>query len=97
MKTKEEIKEMIEVARALSLESIEIDGMKFTLGNQVQPKPAYVEELKPEEMVKPLSVLDEYTDEEVLYWASSYFDELQMKKEAQTKQKLEDDELRKAV
>ncbi len=41
-----------------------------------------VPDLKPEELISPLSVFEEYTDEEILYWATPYFDELQAKKEA---------------
>lgn len=45
-----------------------------------QPAPVVMTELKAEDIVSPLSTLDQFTDEEMLYWASPYFDELQAKK-----------------
>ena len=97
MKTKQEIKEIILEARELGLEFVEIDGVKYGLGKMQIAAKTFVEEMKAEEIVKPLSVLDEYSEEEIKYWATSYFDELQAKKEARSKQKQLDDELREAV
>lgn len=36
-----------------------------------------------EEIVKPLSALDDLSEHEILYYATPYFDEIQAKKEAQ--------------
>lgn len=90
---REELREILSEAREMQVESVEIQGIKYTLGSSPIVKQTYVEDLKPEEIVKPLSVLDEYTEEEILYYATGYFDELQEKKEAMKKQKAEDDEL----
>ncbi len=45
-----------------------------------------VADLKPEQIVSPLSALDEYSEEEILMWHSPYFDELQAKKELRQEQ-----------
>lgn len=42
-----------------------------------------VPDLKPEQIIAPLPVFEELTDEEILYWATPYYDELQRKKELQ--------------
>ncbi len=57
--------------------------------NQPEPlpqTPPALQELKPEEIVSPLSVLDEYSDDEILYWSTPYFDELQAKKALRAQQ-----------
>lgn len=48
-------------------------------------------QLNPEDIVKPLSVLDELSEEEIGYWSTPYFDELQAKKELR-RQELEKEE-----
>lgn len=45
-----------------------------------KPESSFVPETKPEELVKPLSVLDQMSDEEILYYATPYYDELQAQK-----------------
>lgn len=57
--------------------------------NSMNPE---VKDSKPEELVKPMSVLDELTDKEILFYATPYFDEIQAEKEAH-KQKLEEEKL----
>lgn len=52
-----------------------------------------VPEQKSEDIVKPLSVLDDVSEEEILYFATPYYDELQHKKEAQ-KQKLAEETMK---
>ncbi len=44
------------------------------------------QDLKAEEIVKPLSALDEYSEDEILYWSTPYFDELQAKKAMRAQQ-----------
>lgn len=51
-----------------------------------------VPELRPQDIVVPSSPFDDLSDEEILYYATPYFDELQARKEAQ-KQKLNEGEL----
>lgn len=89
------LREIIEEARELHLESVEVEGIKYTLGANIERKLTLVPEEKAEALMKPLSPLDEYTDEEIQFYATPYFDELQARKEAQAKQKKEDDELKK--
>ncbi len=43
-------------------------------------KKATVPEMKAEEIVKPMSVLDDLSDEEMLYYATPYFDQIQEEK-----------------
>lgn len=50
----------------------------------------YVPELKPEEIIKPMSVLDDLTPEEILFYATPRYDEIQAEKEAH-KQKLKEE------
>lgn len=45
-----------------------------------------VPELKPEELVKALSSFDEITGDELLYYATPYYDELQRQKELRAQQ-----------
>lgn len=51
-----------------------------------------VPELKAEDIVKPLSVLDEMSPEEILYYAVPHYDEIQAEKEAH-KKKLEEEKV----
>ena len=48
-----------------------------------------IQEVKPEEIIKPLPALDEISDDEILYWSSPYYDELQARKRAQTESRSE--------
>lgn len=94
MRDSAELKEQIEFARAQGCKSIEIDGVKYEIG----PAPlshAPVPELKAEEIVKPLSALDDLTEEEILYYATPYYDELQRRKEAH-KQKLAEEAMERS-
>lgn len=97
MKTKQEIEELIEMAKRLNLEGIEVDGIKFSLSPNAKKVASFVEEEKAEDLMKPLSAFDELTEEEIQYWSSPYYDELQAKKEAAKNQKQIDDELRQAI
>lgn len=44
-----------------------------------------VPDLKAAEIVVPISPFDDLSDEEILYWASPYYDDIQTRKEAQKK------------
>ncbi len=46
---------------------------------ELRPK-VEIQELKAEDIVKPLSILDEMTTEEMLFWATPYYDQLQEEK-----------------
>lgn len=41
-----------------------------------------IPDLKPEQIISPLSPWEELSEEEVQYWHSPYYDELQARKEA---------------
>ena len=111
MKSQAEIIEIVNTARALGVQDVEIDGVKYNLAVPTMTPFSHTQvhttgyiapvgpppELKAEEMVKPLSVLDEYSDDEILYYSSPYYDELQAKKEAQQQLKKESDELKEAA
>lgn len=66
--------------------------LKALLSALTPKKSEPVPDMKADQIVSPLSVLDQFTDEEILYYATPYFDELQARKEAQ-RQKLNGGEL----
>ena len=83
-----EIIQVMTQAKELGFTNLKIDGLELNSTSKqpvaepvkaTEPPPA---DLKPEEIVSPLSVLDELTDEEILYWSTPYYQELQEKKEA---------------
>lgn len=76
--------EALEFAKEQGLSEITVDGVTMKVG--APNKINIVPDLKSEEIVKPQSWLDDYTEEELLYYATPYFDELQAKKEAHKKQ-----------
>lgn len=94
-KTPEEIAALVALARAQGCGSVEVDGLKFELATQ-QPATGPVPEREAQEIVAPLSALDEYSDEEILYYSTSYFDELQKRKEAHKHKLAEETELKRS-
>jgi len=88
--TAAELIQVMEKAKELGLASFKTADFEFTtqpttqnvvLTNTQIKEP--VPELKPEEIINPLSVLDDMDEDEIKYWATPYYDELQAKKEAQ--------------
>jgi hypothetical protein len=59
--------------------------MPINLPGQDRVTAREVPDMKAEDIIRPLSVFEEYTDEEIMYWATPYFDELQAQKELQKK------------
>lgn len=55
------------------------DGTVITFAAQQRAAPA---EVKPEDLVAPLPALDEPTEEEVLFWSTDFYDEIQARKSA---------------
>lgn len=87
MRDFEEIKQILKTARECGCPNVVIDGVKYELTTPEAVKAAQeVPELKPEDIVKPMSVLDEITEQEMLYWAVPFFDEIQEAKEKRTEQ-----------
>lgn len=95
MKTKEEFKQIIEQAREAGVTSVILEGVSYAIGPLATQKPSYVEEVKAEEILKPLSSFEEFSDIEVKYWSTGYYDQLQAEKEARLKQQQEYKELKR--
>lgn len=92
--TAAEILQVLEKAKELGLQHIEVEGFEASFGqpsaSAPSPQPTVnpqlgavqpVPERDAEDIVKPMSVFDEMTDEEILYYSTPYYDELQAKKE----------------
>jgi hypothetical protein len=88
MINKEKLKEAIEFAQEQDISEIEVDGIKL----KVPPKPMPIEEGK--ELISEYNPFPEYTDEEIIFWATPYFDELQEKKRQQQEAAKETQDLR---
>lgn len=88
MTSEERIKLLLE-ARDLGMKSVTVEGVTYEFG---EPKKQVVEAITDltEEQVKalvnPMSVLDDYSDDEVLYYSTPYFDELQERKNLREQQ-----------
>jgi hypothetical protein len=87
--THAELVALLTNAKALGLTEMTIDGNRyiFETSKPVEAirKPQTVPDVKPEELVKPLSTFDEPTDDEVLFYATPYYDELQAQKAEKAK------------
>jgi len=80
--TKEQRLELINEARELGLKAITIEGVVYDLSvDKVVDKPRLVPDVEAKEILSPMSILDEYTEEEILYWSTPEFDEIQRRKE----------------
>jgi uncharacterized HAD superfamily protein len=81
-----EIMQTLIKAKELGITQSDVDAYKEKI------KQSYVPEMKAEEIVKPISVLDDLSDEELLYWSTPYYDDLQAKKQSQQeKEKMSDE------
>lgn len=84
--TKEEIMFHVEMAREVGCDFIEVSGVKY----HIPIKPKIIEysdaELTAEDLVSPMSPLDDLNDEEMLYWATPHFDEMQEQKKLREQQ-----------
>lgn len=85
--TPEQIAQAIKIAKENGCQSISIDGVVYNLNAEHYPNPdlKFVPDQEASELLKPMSVLDEYSDEDVLYWATPYYDEMIAKREAHKK------------
>ncbi len=73
--------ELIAEARELGCKSITLDGIVYEIGPL--PKTSSnepVSEQDANDLVKALSVFDEMTPDEILFWHSPYYDEIQENK-----------------
>lgn len=77
-----DVKSIIEAARAAGASSVTLsDGTTLHFDNKAAPKQP-VPDLKAEDLIKPESVFDQMTEDEILFWSTNYYDELQSKKAA---------------
>lgn len=83
--TAEEIMKIMEKARALGVDHLEVEGLKVGMGAAPKAQTGPVPEVPPEELIKPISVFDTITDEEILYYSTPYYDQIQANKEAHKK------------
>lgn len=86
--TKDEMIEILTKAKEMGMNSIRVDGIEANFGPALPPEetpPSNVIQ-DPAELLKILQEKQEYTDEEVLFYATPYFDELQAQKELRAKQ-----------
>lgn len=81
--------ELIEEAKAMGLKSITIEGIVYEFGEPVKGG-GYVADTKAEDLIKPLSVFEEMTDEEILYWSTPYGLELEAKRKRMEERKREE-------
>ena len=84
MDKKERI-ELIEEARLMGLKSITIEGVVYEFGSGQRHSHDVPPDMEAKDLVKPLGVFDEMSEEEIQYWHTNRFDELQAVKERQKK------------
>lgn len=84
-----EIIQVMEKAKELGVSTLKVEGVEIALGQvntgnipTAKPSQPIPEELKPEDIMAPMSVFDELDEEELLYWSTPYYDEIQAKKQA---------------
>lgn len=78
-----EIMQTLIKAKELGITQDDVEAFKAKL----LPRETIVPDMKASDILAPISSFDDLSDEEILYWASPYYDDIQTKKEAQ-KQKL---------
>lgn len=90
--TATEIVFLMKQAKELGLTTIKVDGFEAQLATPMPIKqPEVMTDIDDKDLVVPSSPFDDLSDEEILYFATPYYDELQAKKEAQA-QKLKEEE-----
>jgi hypothetical protein len=86
-----EIIQVMEKFKELGLTSFKAEGIEMTNAVQAtapsaqlqKPKAEPIpEDIKPEQIINPLSVFDEMDEEMMTYYATPYYDELLAKREA---------------
>lgn len=77
--------------KELGLTTFKAEGIEMTnviMPDHAKPQPAAiplnreVPDLKAEEIVAPMSLMDELDEDDVLYWSTPFYDEIQARKEA---------------
>lgn len=70
----------------VTLEDVEAFKARQGLDGRVRLS-STVPEMKPEDIVKPLSVFDDLSEDEIKYWATPFYDQLQREKELKKQHK----------
>lgn len=79
---------LIAEARLLGATAITIENIKYDIGPEIKEK--IIEPISDQDaksLIMPASIFDEMTEEEVLFYHSPYYDELQQKKKLQLEHK----------
>lgn len=97
--TATEIAFLMKQAKELGGVSLKVDGLEIhVVENKATPKQEETRELTEQDIKELEKVLsphfEDYSDEEILYFATPYFDELQAKKQAMAEQRKQDEGLR---
>ena len=88
---KEKLKEALDFARENNLSWIEVDGIKMEVPKAMLPPSTDADEKNLKSIYNPEP---EYTEEEILYYATPYFDELQARKKLRQEQQKHDESLK---
>ena len=83
-----EIMMIMDKAKEIGAQSFKAGQIEVSFSQPVSLVPAQesIKDEPIEDVVVPLSVLDDYSEEEIKYFATPYFDELMAKKQARTEQ-----------
>lgn len=94
--TAAEIIQVMERARELGVKQLKVGEIEacFDGGIIGNAKHEPVPDQTAEQLVKPMSVLDQFTDEEIKYYATPYFEELMARKAEHAKKLAEETDLR---
>lgn len=86
--TAKEIIEIMERAKELGVNKFKGGGVEvqFSAPEPIKQEPLPIADEPTKDFVAPMSVLDDYSDEEIKYFATPYFDELMAKKQARTEE-----------
>jgi len=91
MKSKEELFKILNDANEMGVLKVEVDGVTYTLpGLKTKYQPPVPEDLKAQDIVNPMSILDEMSEDEIKYWSSPYYDVLIADKERQQQMSAEE-------
>lgn len=87
--TKQERQELIKEAQEMGLKSITIKGVKYELAETTSTAPKQLDEKETESLAKELikNPFSDMTDDEILYYATPYYDQLQQNKKLLEQQK----------
>jgi hypothetical protein len=82
----DEMIKVMEKAKELGVNELKVEGMSLSFAEAMRSagfkSSEPVPELKAEEIVKPLSAFDDLTEEEIMYYATPRYDEIQAEKAA---------------